>query len=203
MQISLAFGCSKSPSDKKEKGANSAAPAAGSAAAAAGSGSGSDAPAEPVEAATVVGPTKSASGALEVTGEITGTFEWKKKDQKSPISCAWSAEKEIGGMRIDVSDGAGKLITLAIDVPPVDLGLPRLDVTSKSLAAPLKTSLGFNMSGDDEGNMTVKFDTKLGGDDTEAKPVDKKAGKRTEKPAVDNSKLRIKGTLEVSCPKKK
>ena len=178
--IALALvGCSKGSGDKAE---GSAAPPAGSAKPAAVPIDA--APAEPAESATVVGPTRSASGTLEVAGAITGKFEWRKKDQKSPITCVWDAAKEIGGFRVDLSDGAGKLISLGIDVPPSDVGLARLDVSSKDLPAPLKTSLGFNVSGDDTTLITVKFsDTKLG---DEAKPD-----------------LTIKGTLEVSCPKKK
>lgn len=182
--VALAIlGCSKT--DKKEGGAGSAGSAAtGSGSATAGSGS-AEGSAEPVEAATVVGPTKSAKGPLTVTGALTGTFEWKKKDQKSPISCAWDATKEIGSTAVDVSDGAGKLLSLSVDVPPDDLGLPSLNIkASEGLSGPLKTSLGFNVSGDADGNITVKFtDTKLGGDD--------------KKP-----ELTINGTLEVSCPKK-
>ena len=175
----LLFGCSKGSGDKAE---GSAAPPAGSAKPAAPPIDA--APAESAEAATVVGPTRSASGKLEVTGAIAGTFEWKKKDQKSPITCVWDAAKEIGGFRVDLSDGAGKLLTVGIDVPPSDVGLPRLDVSAKELPAPLKTSLGFNVSGDDTVLITVKFsDTKLG---DEKKPD-----------------LTITGTLEVSCPKKK
>ncbi|GEM_PF-5897892 len=172
--IALA-GCSKS-SDKSEP--PPASPPAGSAAPAP-----IDASAEEPTAAAVVGPTKSASGALELGGAITGTFEWKKKDQRNPITCVWDPAKEIGTIRVDVSDGAGKLVTLGVDVPPVDAGLPRLDVSSKSLTAPLKTQLGFNVSGDDATLVTVKLDAKLG--DDENKPD-----------------LTIKGTLEVSCPKK-
>ncbi len=110
------LGCSKS--EKKEP-----APTAGSGSAAAGSaaaGSGSAEVAEPVEAAAVSGPTKSATGTLEVTGLAAGKYEWIKKDQRAPISCAWDHEKEIGGVKIDVSDGAGKLLTLTLDVPPAD-----------------------------------------------------------------------------------
>jgi hypothetical protein len=169
-------GCSKSSSDKPASG--SAAPT-GSAKAPP-----IDAPAEPAESATVVGPTRTATGTLEVAGAITGTFEWKKKDQKSPITCVWDAAKEIGGFRVDLSDGAGKLISLGVDVPPNDVGLPRLDVSSKDLTAPLKTTFGFNVSGDDTVLITVKInDAKLG---DEKKPD-----------------LTIKGTLEVSCPRKK
>ena len=173
-------GCSKGSGDKAE---GSAAPPAGSAKPPAAAIDA--ATAEPAEAATVVGPTRTASGKLEVSGAITGTFEWKKKDQKSPITCVWDAAKEIGGFRVDLSDGAGKLISLGIDVPPGDVGLPRLDVSSKDLPAPLKTTFGFNVSGDDTTLITVKFsDAKLGAD--EKKPD-----------------LTIQGTLEVSCPKKK
>lgn len=168
-------GCS---SDKTEP--SSAPPPAGSAKAPAAT---PDAAAAPEESTTVVAPTRSAKGALEVTGAITGTFEWRKREQKSPISCAWDAAKEIGSFHVDVSDGAGKILTIGVDVPTVDVGLPRLDVSSKDLPAPLKTSLGFNVSGDDTILITVKFDTKLG---DEKKPD-----------------LTIKGTLEVSCPRKK
>ncbi len=174
--IALA-SCSKSSSDKSETG--SAAPPAGSAKVPTAT---VDA-AEPTESATVIGPSRSAKGTLEVAGAITGTFEWKKRDQKTPISCAWDAAKEIGSFHVDLSDGAGKVITLGVDVPTVDVGLPRLDVSSKDLPAPLKTSLGFNVSGDDTVLITAKFDTRLG---DENKPD-----------------LTIKGTLEVSCPRKK
>lgn len=135
-----------------------------------------------------MGATKSAKGVLEVSGLLTGKYEWIKKDQKSPISCAWSVEKEIGGLSIDLSDGAGKLIKLTIDVPPTELGSSRLDVTSKDLAAPLKTKFGFNMSGDNDGNIEVKFDSTLTADDADPKK---------------GPSLTIKGTLEVTCPKKK
>lgn len=168
-------GCSKSESDKPEP----APTPAGSAKVPS-----IDAGSEPTESTTVVAPTRSAKGALEVTGAITGTFEWRKREQRTPISCAWDAAKEIGSFHVDLSDGAGKILTLGVDVPTVDVGLPRLDVSSKDLPAPLKTSLGFNVSGDDTILITVKFDTKLG--DNEKKPD-----------------LTIKGTLEVSCPRKK
>lgn len=175
-------GCSKSAPDKsapdKSDKDEGSAPPAGSAPAPIDAAS-----AEPSAGATVVGPTKSASGALEFAGAITGTFEWKKKDQRNPITCVWDPAKEIGTVRVDVSDGAGKLVTVAVDVPPVDAGMARVEVTSKDLPAPLKSSLGFNVSAEDPTLITVKFDTKLG--DDEKKPD-----------------LTIKGTLEVSCPKK-
>jgi hypothetical protein len=182
--LAIVGGCSKSsdkPSDKTSDKTESAGAPTGSGSAPAPAA----APAEPA-AATVVGPTRSATGALEFAGALAGSFEWKKKDQRSPITCVWDAAKEIGTVRVDVTDGT-KLVTLAVDVPPTDVGLPRLEVTSKDLAAPLKSSLGFNMSGesDDEATrITVKFDTGLG--DDEKKPD-----------------LTIKGTLEVTCPKKK
>ncbi len=169
-------GCSKS-SDEKTSG--SASPPAGSAKPAA-----PPIDAAPTEAAEVVGPIRSASGKLEVSGALTGTFEWRKKDQKSPIMCFWDVSKEVGTVKVDVSDGAGKLLTIGIDVPPSDVGLARLEVSSKDLPAPLKSSLGFNVSADDPSLITVKF--------VEAKLGDEK------KPD-----LTIKGTLEVSCPKKK
>jgi hypothetical protein len=175
--VTVIAGCSKSSPDKSE---GSAAPPAGSASAPAAIDA---AASQPTEGATVVGPTKSASGALELAGAITGTFEWKKKDQRNPITCVWDPAKEIGTVRVDLSDGAGKLITVAVDVPPVDAGMARVEVTSKDLAAPLKSSLGFNVSAEDPTLITVKFDTKLG--DDEKKPD-----------------LTIKGTLEVSCPKR-
>jgi hypothetical protein len=135
---------------------------------------------------------------------MTGKFEWIKKDQKRPISCAWSAEKEIGGLSVDVSDGAGHLLKMTIDVPPIELGSPRLDVSSTGLPVPLKTSLGFNMSGDDAGNIEVKFDATLtdGVTPLEAgKTKAKKGAKQDDKPSGPT--LTIKGTLEVTCPPKK
>lgn len=180
--LALAGGCSKS--DKPE-----APPAgSGSAGSAPAPAVTIDAAAEPTESAAVVGPTRSATGSLEVAGAITGAFEWRKKDQRNPITCFWDSAKEVGTVQVDVSDGAGKLLTLGVDVPPTDVGLPRLAVSSKDLAAPLKASLGFNVAGEsnDEATViTVKFsDTKLG--DDENKPD-----------------LTIKGTLEVTCPRKK
>jgi hypothetical protein len=134
---------------------------------------------------------------------MTGKFEWIKKDQKRPISCAWSSEKEIGGISVDLSDGAGRLIKMTIDVPPLDLGLPRLDVVSTDLPAPLKTSRGFNVSGDDAGNIEVKFDSTLtdGTEPDAGKAPAKKGAARDDKPAGPT--LTIKGTLEVTCPPKK
>lgn len=180
LAIALAVvGCSKS--EKKEPtptaGSGSAAAPAGSAA-----GSGSAETAEPVEAAQVSGPTKSATGKLEVTGLVTGSYEWIKKDQRAPISCAWDHEKEIGGVKIDVSDGAGKLLTLTLDVPPAELGPGTINVKSKEIDPPLKGAGGFSISGDEPGLFKVKFDkTKVGEKDKE---------------------LVIDGTLDVTCPKK-
>ncbi|HEX5064412.1 MAG TPA: hypothetical protein VFV99_33785 [Kofleriaceae bacterium] len=195
--IVLLLACSKSSSEQQ---AGSAAPPAasgssGSSAAPAGSGSS----AAPVEAATVVGPTRSVSGELDVSGLMSGKFQWIKKDQTSPISCAWSVEKEIGGLHVDLSDGAGHLLKMTIDVPPTEAGVPRLDVTSTGLPAPLKAKLGFNMSGEETGKFAVKFDTTLT-ENPDAEPA-KKPGKKDEKPSGPS--LTIKGTLEVTCPPKK
>jgi len=200
--ISLLVACSKSPSEQKQPpaGSNGSSGSDGSSAGSAGSGS-SEAP---PEAAAVSGPTRSAKGVLEVGGALTGKFEWIKKDQKRPISCAWSAEKEIGGLSVDLSDGAGHLIKMTIDVPPTELGLPRLDVVSKDLPGPLKTSLGFNMSGDDAGNIEVKFDATLTdavADPDAGKTPAKKAPKKDDKPSGPT--VTIKGTLEVTCPPRK
>jgi hypothetical protein len=202
--IALATSCSK-PSNEQKAGSAAPPGSAGSSGAAGSSGSagsGASAAAEPAEAATVVGPTKSAKGVLEVSGLMTGKFEWIKKDQTSPISCAWSVEKEIGGLSVDVSDGAGHLIKLTVDVPPTELGMPRLDAVSADLPNPVKTKLGFNMSGDGDGNIEVKIDSTLTADGAEPEaPAKKKGGKKEDKPAVPS--LMIKGTLEVTCPKKK
>ena len=191
--ISLLIACSKSSSDQKPPPAGSNGSSAGSA----GSGSSAAVP----EPAAVTGPTRSAKGVLEVGGAMAGKFEWIKKDQKRPISCAWSAEKEIGGLSVDLSDGAGHLIKMTIDVPPSELGLARLDVISTDFPGPLKTSLGFNMSGDDAGNIEVKFDSTL--TDAVADPDAGKAkgAKKDDKPSGPT--LTIKGTLEVTCPPKK
>jgi hypothetical protein len=181
----LVVACSKSSSDHKAGSAASGS-GSGSSAAAPGSGAGS-APAPAPEPAAVVGPTRSVAGALELSGLITGKFEWIKKDQTTPISCAWSPEKEIGALRVDLSDGAGKLVKVTLDVPPIEAGSPKLEVTSKHLPTPLKTSLGFNLSGDEAGQYEVKFDTTFAeSDKKDAKPM-----------------LTIKGTLEVTCTPKK
>jgi hypothetical protein len=195
--ISLVVACSKSSSDQKSPpvGSNAPSGSAGSA----GSGSA----AAPPEPAAVSGPTRSAKGVLEVGGAMSGKFEWIKKDQKRPISCAWSAEKEIGGLSVDLSDGAGHLIKMTIDVPPTDLASPRLDVVSTDIPVPLKTSLGFNMSGDNAGNLEVKFDATLtdGTEPDAGKAPAKKGAKKDDKPSGPT--LTIKGTLEVTCPPKK
>jgi hypothetical protein len=197
-------GCSKSGSDNNNSSNNnnkagSAAPPAAIDAGGVGSGSGS---AEaPVEAAAVVGPTKSAKGALAVSGKLTGSFEWKKKDQKSPISCAWDPEKEIGGTRVDLSDGAGHLLTVAVDVPPSELGPARLDVMSVDLPGPQNTHKGFKVSGDEEGNIKVVFDNAVFPEPADPPAKGKKADKAAPPPA--DTVLTIKGTLEVSCPAKK
>ena len=178
----LVLGCSKS-SDQK---AGSAAPT-GSGSSATGSGSGAGSASAPAEAAAVVGPTRSVSGTLELGGQVTGKFEWIKKDQTTPISCAWSPEKEIGALRVDLSDGAGKLVKVTLDVPPPEAGIAKLEVTSKALPTPLKTSYGFNLSGDAAGEYQVKFDAGLS-----------ESGAKDAKPT-----LTIKGTLDVTCAPKK
>lgn len=180
----LAVACSKSSTEQK------AQPGPGSAAAVT-TGSGSSASpgsaTEPAEAAAVVGPTRAVSGSLELTGAITGKFEWIKKDQTAPISCAWDPAKEIGALRVDLSDGAGKLIKIALDVPPSEAGMSSLEVKSKDLPAPLSTPAGFTLSGDEAGAYQVKFDTKFSeSDEKGAKPT-----------------LTIKGTLDVTCATKK
>lgn len=174
--MAIAFaGCSKSSNEKKSEPAKEPPKEPPTSV---------DAAAAPApEAAAVVGPTRSAAGTLELAGAITGTFEWRKKEQRNPITCVWDPAKEIGTVRVDLGDGAGKLITIAVDVPPTEAGSSRLEVTSKDLAAPLKTAFGFNVSGDDPTLITVKFDSKLG--DDENKPD-----------------LTITGTLEVTCPKR-
>jgi len=180
------LACSKS--EKKPEPAPAAPPAADASA-------GSSVPSEP---AAVKGPTRSAKGALDVSGTMAGTFEWKKKDQHEPISCAWNAEKKIGGLHIDLSDGNGHVLTLAIDAPPKELGKPRLDAISADLPSPLKTSSGFEMSGDDAGHIKVVFDTTLS---TVVVDPDAPKKKKAEKPTGPT--LTIKGTLEVDCPPKK
>jgi hypothetical protein len=187
-------------SEKKQVAPAPAGSAAPAAPAGSGSAAGSAAESAPAEAAAVVGPTKSATGTLAVSGAMTGTFEWKKKDQRSPISCAWNAEKEIGGLHIDVSDGAGQLVTLGIDVPPAELGPGRLDVSSKTLPATLKTFTAFKVSGDDEGHIKVVFDDTKVVTDPDAQLKASANRKQADKPS--GPELTIKGTLEVTCPKK-
>ena len=195
--IALLFACSKSSSEQPAGSTR-----AGSNGSSASSSDAAAAPSAPSEPAAVVGPTRSAAGALEVSGAMSGKFEWIKKDQKGPISCAWSEEKEIGGLRVDLSDGAGRLIKMTIDVPPGELGMRRLDVTSTGLPAPLTTSTGFKMSGDDAGHIQVSFDATLTDGSVEAGATPpKKGAKKDDKPSGPT--LAIKGTLEVNCPPKK
>ena len=184
----LAVACSKSSSE--QKAGSAAQPALGPSAAATTGSSGSASPStasEPAEAAAVVGPTRTVSGSLELSGLITGKFEWIKKDQTAPISCAWDPGKEIGALRVDLSDGAGKLIKIALDVPPSEAGMSKLEVKSKDLPAALSTPAGFTLNGDEAGQYQVKFDTKFSDSDhKDAKPT-----------------LTIKGTLDVTCASKK
>jgi hypothetical protein len=202
MMVALALvACGKDApqkSDKEVGSANSPAPA-GSGSATAGS-----AAAEPVEAATVSGPTKSATGALELSGKITGKFEWVKKDQRAPMTCVWDPEKEIGTLKIDVSDGAGKVVTLGLDVPPTEVGPGRLEVISKDLLpTPLKTYSGFSMKeGDDADHFKVVFDETVAVTDPDAQMNAKSDKKKKAEPPPDPH-VAVKGTLEVTCPKKK
>lgn len=154
--------------------------------------------ATPVEAAEVSGPTKSATGTIEVDGAIKGSFQWVKKDQRAPITCVWDPDKELGTLKIDLSDGAGKVVTLGLDVPPTDVGPQRLEVMSKDLPASLKTYKGFSMrSGDDADHFSVKFDETAAVSDPDAQAN----AKKPEPPPAGS--VTLKGTLEVTCPKKK
>jgi hypothetical protein len=164
-------------------------------------GSAAPGSAAPAEAAEVSGPTKSATGTIEVDGPIKGSFQWVKKDQRAPITCVWDADKELGTLKIDLSDGAGKVVTLGLDVPPTDVGPQRLEVMSKDLPASLKTYKGFTMrSGDDADHFSVKFDETVAVSDPDAQAnADKK--KKPEPPPAGS--VSLKGTLEVTCPKKK
>lgn len=201
MVISLVFiACGKSASDKKESGsaAPSAPPAAGSGSA---TGSGS-AEAEPAEAAAVTTPTKSATGTVEATGALTGSFQWIKKDQRAPVTCIWDPEKEIGTLKIDISDGAGKLITVALDIPPTDVGPGRLEVSSKDLPSSLKTYSGFKLKGEDPEKFTAVFDSAELVTDPDAQMKAKSDKKKKAEPPADPH-VTLKGELEVTCPKKK
>jgi len=193
--VVLLFGCSKkedykqaAPPPKPDKPAVESGSAAGSAA--------------PVEAAEVSGPTKSATGSIEVGGKLTGNFEWKKKDQRAPITCIWEPEKEIGTLKIDLSDGAGKLITIGIDIPPAEAGAGRLDVMSKDLPSTLKTYSGFKVKGDTAESFSVNFEDAIAVTDPDAQAAAKSDKKKKAEPPPDPH-LTLKGTLEVTCPKKK
>jgi hypothetical protein len=192
-------GCGKSApdessgSDKKQPGSGSGA---GSAAPAPGSGS---APA-PVEAAAVVGPTKSATGKVDVSGALTGSFEWKKQDQRAPITCIFDPDKDIGTLKIDLSDGAGHLLTVGIDIPPAEAGAGRLEIRSKDLPNALKTYSGFTFKGDDASNFSAVFDGAEAVTDADAQLANK-GKKNAAKPAGPT--LVLKGKLDVTCPKKK
>lgn len=185
-------GCSKSPDYKKQDVGSAAKPAPAA-------GSGSAAPA-PAEAAEVVGPTKSASGKVDISGAITGSFEWSKKDQKTPITCIWDPEKEVGTPRLDLSDGAGHLVTIGIDIPPTEAGPGRLDVSSKDLPKPLKTYDGFKLKGDDASAFSAVFDGAVAVTDADKQLADK-GKKNADKP--EGPTVTLKGTIDVTCPKKK
>ena len=158
--------------------------------------------AAPVEAAEVSGPTKSATGTVEASGAMTGTFEWKKKDQRAPITCIWEPEKEIGTLKIDLSDGAGKLITVGIDIPPAEAGAGRLDVMSKDLPSTLKTYSGFKLKGDSAESFSVNFEDAVAVTDPDAQAAAKSDKKKKAEPPPEPH-VTLKGTLEVTCPKKK
>ncbi len=186
-------GCGKSAPDESsdKKPAVPAVPT---------TGSGSAAPAAPVEAAAVVGPTKSASGKLEVSGALTGSFEWKKQDQRAPITCIFDPDKDIGTLRIDLSDGAGHLLTVGIDIPPAEAGPGRLEVRSKDLPNPLKTYRGFSLKGDEASAFSAVFDGAEAVTDADAQLANegKKHAAKPPGPA-----LVLMGKLDVTCPKKK
>jgi hypothetical protein len=99
----------------------------------------------------------------------------------------------MGGLDIDLNDGGEQDLTVHIDVPPKELGEPRLDVTSPGLPAPLKTSSGFTVTRDDAGHMPLTFDTTL----TE---IVRDPDAPAKKPSQG---LSVKGTLEIDCPPKK
>jgi hypothetical protein len=182
--------CGKSaPKQEMAPKGSAAPPATGSAEAAA-----------PTEAAEVVGPTKSASGKVELSGAITGSFEWSKKDQKTPITCIWDPDKELGTLRLDLSDGAGHLVTIGIDIPPTEAGPGRLDVSSKDLAKPLKTYAGFKLKGDDASAFSAVFDDAVAVTDADKQLADK-GKKNADKP--EGPTVTLKGTIDVTCPKKK
>ncbi|HUS30514.1 MAG TPA: hypothetical protein VMZ53_18520 [Kofleriaceae bacterium] len=197
LMVVAACGKSSSPPENKETKATGSAPV-GSAAA----GSGSSA-AEPVEAATVSGPTKSATGTITVGGAITGSFQWVKKDQRAPITCVWDPDKEIGTLKIDLSDGAGHVVTLGLDVPPTDVGPGRLEVISKELPSSLKTYRSFTMKpGDDADHFSVVFAGTVAVSDPDAQTAEKPDKKKKAEPPPDPH-VTLEGTLEMTCPKKK
>jgi hypothetical protein len=199
MVVLALVACGKSSSEKKETGSAAPTPPAATGSNAAGSGS---AASEPSEAAAVVTPTKSATGTIAVTGALTGSFEWKKKDQRAPITCIWDPEKEIGTLKIDVSDGAGQLLTLGIDIPPTDAGPGRIEVSSKGLPAPLKSYSGFRLKGDDPEKFSAVFDGAEVVTDPDAQMTAKGDKKKKAEPP-SGTQLTLKGELEVTCPKKK
>jgi hypothetical protein len=192
------FGCSKKEDYKQEAPPPKPAKPAVDPGSAAGSGS-----AAPVEAAEVSGPTKSATGTVAVSGAISGSFEWKKKDQRAPITCIWDPEKEIGTLKIDLSDGAGKLVTIGIDIPPAEAGAGRLDVMSKDLPATLKTYAGFRLKGDDAEKFTVAFEDATAVTDPDAQAAAKADKKKKKAEPPPDPHVTLAGSIEVTCPKKK
>jgi len=197
--VLVVVACGKSEPDYKQANPPPAKPAKPAVDPSAGSGS---AASEPAEAAEVSGPTKSATGTVEVSGALTGTFEWKKKDQRAPITCIWDPEKEIGTLKIDLSDGAGKLFTIGLDIPPTEAGAGRLDIMSKALTATLKTYAGFKVKGEDAEKFTVTFEDAVAVSDPDAQAAAKADKKKKAEPPPDPH-VTLKGSLEVTCPKKK
>jgi hypothetical protein len=158
------------------------------------------APSEPAAAATVSGPTRSVAGAIGVSGAMTGQFEWKKQDQRAPIICMWDPDKDLGTFKADLSDGAGHLLTVGIDIPPTDVGPGRLELSSKDLPAPLKTYSSFRVIGSEAEHFSVHFDNTVAVTDPDAQS--KADTKKNAEPPPDPH-VTLKGTLEVECPNKK
>jgi hypothetical protein len=194
--VVLLVACGKSEPDYKQANPPPAKPVKPAADPGSAGSAGS---AAPVEAAEVSGPTKSATGTVTLSGALTGTFEWIKKDQRAPITCVWDSDKEIGTLKIDLSDGAGKLVTIGLDVPPTEAGPGRLEIISKDLPASLKTYTSFRMASvDDPDHFTVLFDDTVAVTDPDAQ-MNKK--KKPEPPPAGS--VQLKGSLVVTCPKKK
>lgn len=211
--------CSKSPNAKKEPepvakagssaGSNTDTPSASKA----GSSAGSSAAANEGSAAAPARPTNSATGTLELTGSVTGSFHWNTKGE---LICAWHADKKIGGVHMELTDGAdhqtlntGKDLMAATDddVDARDLTLSidahppaRMDIIFLDLPGPMKTGKGFKVTGADDEHMKLEIDTTLTEVVVDPDAPKKKSSKKAKKPA--GPKVTIKGTLELTCPKK-